>query len=365
MDKKITNLFLILTLMGIQSCKSDFYTTKDFNTVQKVDAHFHYYTEDNVISLQAKLDKFYLIDINYDPNENTKGNDSAILRMENRSLIQKRQFPEQFDYLTTFTLVNWDSANWAEKTIRKLSTSFKNGAIGVKLWKNIGMSYRDESGNFIMVDNPRFDPVLNYIIEQNKAVLAHVGEPKNCWLPMDKITTKGDSEYFANNPDFYMFLHPDYPSYQQQMDARDRLVKKFPKLRFIGAHLGSMEWSVDELAKRLDEYTNMAVDVSSRLAHLQYQSIIDYKKVRDFMIKYQDQLIYGSDEGFESNENPVEFIKKLHDVWLEQWRYFVTDDKMTSPQIKGEYKGLKLPKSVVDKIYLSNAIKWYKIPVKI
>jgi predicted TIM-barrel fold metal-dependent hydrolase len=336
----------------------------DFSLVQKVDAHFHYYTEDSTISILVKPDKFYLIDVNYDLNENVEGNDSAVLKMESRSLIQKKRFPDQFGYLATFTLINWNSADWANKTIRKLQTSFDNGAIGVKLWKNIGMSYRDDEGKFIMIDNPRFDPVIKFIIEQDKAILAHVGEPKNCWLPMDKITTKGDAEYFSHNPGFYMFLHPDFPTYENQMNARDNLVKKFPKLRFVGAHLGSMEWSVDELAKRLDEFPNMAVDVSSRLAHLQSQSIIDYNKVRDFIIKYQDQLIYGSDEGFNSQENPAEFVKKLHVVWLEQWKYFVSDETMKSNQIHGEFKGLKLPRKVIDKIYRHNAVKWYKLKIQ-
>ncbi len=353
-------IFLISTAFAIFSCGETYYTVDDFSSVKKIDAHIHYLSQNNAFSELAKTDNFTLIDVNYDRD----GSDTSLNNMEKMSLIQKNQFPKQFEFITSFNLQNWDSANWAEQTIKKLEVSFKNGAIGVKIWKNIGMKCKDSSGNFIMIDNPRFDSVIAYIIKQNKTILGHLGEPKNCWLPLDQMTTSGDKEYFGGNPEYHMYLHPEYPSYQQQMDARDRLVEEHPDLLFVGAHLGSMEWSVDEIAKRLDKFPNMAVDISARLAHLQIQSITDYDKVRNFMIKYQDQLIYASDESLDNEKDPIEFKKVMHDIWKWQWKYLITDDSMTSPQIKGEFKGLKLPKKVIDKIYLLNAIKWYRLKDK-
>ena len=92
-----------------------------------------------------------------------------------------------------------------------------------------------------------------------------------------------------------MFLHPEYPSYEDQINARDHLLELHPDLIFIGCHLGSLEWNVDELAKRLDKFPNMAVDMAARICHLQYQSQRTAIKVRDFCIKYQDRLLYGTD----------------------------------------------------------------------
>ncbi len=340
------------------SCNSSFYSKEDFWKVKKIDAHIHYESEDDAFSVQAKADNFYLIDVNHD--RRGKGDDSALVKMENTSLIQKKHFPSQFNYLTAFTLRDWNSPVWAEKTIRKLEASFNKGAIGVKLYKMIGMSYKDSAGNFIMIDNPRFDPVIEYIIKQDKAILGHFGEPKNCWLPFSQMTVGGDSSYYAENPEEHMFMHPEKPSYQVLMDARDRFVRRHPDMRFIGAHLGSLEWSVDELAKELDEFPNMAVDLAARLIHLQYQSITNYVKVRDFMINYQDRLIYGTDEEFFQQDNPQDLKKNIHKTWLDQWTYLVTDETMKNNEIKGKFKGLKLPKAVIDKIYRTNALKWYK-----
>jgi len=64
----------------------------------------------------------------------------------------------------------------------ELKANFANGAIGVKIWKNIGMTNKDSANQFIMIDNPRFDPIIKFIEEKNKTIVGHLGEPKNCYL---------------------------------------------------------------------------------------------------------------------------------------------------------------------------------------
>ena len=161
-----------------------------------------------------------------------------------------------------------------------------------------------------------------------------------------------------------MFLHPEYPTYDDQINARDHLLAMHPDLIFVGCHLGSLEWNVDELAKRLDKYPNMAVDMAARICHLQYQSARDRKKVRDFCIKYQDRLLYGTDLSDEGAGTVEELSDQIHETWLEDWKYFTTDEKMTAPSFRGEFEGLQLPKEVVRKIYSENAIKWYKLAIQ-
>jgi predicted TIM-barrel fold metal-dependent hydrolase len=143
------------------------------------------------------------------------------------------------------------------------------------------------------------------------------------------------------------------------------MLEKHPDLTFVGAHLGSLEWSVDELAKRLDKFPNMAVDMAERISHFQYQALTDWQKVHDFFIKYQDRLLYGTDLRMGASDiagqgitDPAEVRKHVHEVWLRHWKFFTTDETMTVPKVAGEFKGLKLPKEVVDKIYRKNAEKW-------
>ena len=226
------------------------------------------------------------------------------------------------------------------------------------------MTVRDKNGKFIMVDDPGLKPVIDFIISRNLPVTGHLGEPRNCWLPLNEMTVSSDSSYFAENPQYHMFLHPEYPSYEDQINARDHLLELHPDLIFIGCHLGSLEWNVDELAKRLDKFPNMAVDMAARICHLQYQSAKDREKVRDFCIKYQDRLLYGTDLSDGDSGDREKLSAWIHDTWLDDWKYFTSNDKMTSDKFRGTFTGLQLPKEVVRKIYSENAIRWYKLKCK-
>lgn len=143
------------------------------------------------------------------------------------------------------------------------------------------------------------------------------------------------------------------------MEARDNLLAKFPEIRFVGAHLGSVEWNVDELAKRLDRFPNMAVDMAARIGHLQFQSQKDREKVRNFLINYQDRIIYGTDLGISGNPDPEKVKTNAIATWQKDWKYLVSEESMESADVNGAFQGLKLPKEVVDKIYYHNAKKWF------
>lgn len=344
----------VLILAG--GCSVDYYSESDFKSVKKMDTHMHLHAESTILSELAKEDNFQLLDVSVDVPEYP-----SVEEQERLSLHQINAFPQHVNYLTAFTLHHWDSTGWADETIAKLKLSFAKGALGIKIWKNIGMVYKDSTGNFIMVDNPRFDPVIQYIISQNKTVMGHLGEPRNCWLPIEKMTVNNDKSYFKNHPEYHMYLHPNFPSYEDQINARDRFLARHPDMRFVGAHLGSLEYNTDSLAKRLDKFPNMAVDMAARVGHLQYQSQMDREKIRNFIIKYQDRLIYGSDSGISNESKPEDVKKEVHEHWLNDWKYFVTDQTMEVDEVNGNFQGLKLPKKVVENIYFNNAIEWFNI----
>ncbi|MFO7671683.1 MAG: hypothetical protein R6W31_18635 [Bacteroidales bacterium] len=140
------------------------------------------------------------------------------------------------------------------------------------------------------------------------------------------------------------------------MQARDNVLAKHPELVYVRAHLDSLEWSVDELAKRLDLFPLMSVELAERICHLQYQSVKDWKKVHDFIIKFQDRLLYGTD--IESHGWPEE-KKRAHELWMRDRIYFISDGIMSSPVVVQQFQGMRLPKSVVDKIYSLNAKRIY------
>jgi len=188
---------------------------------------------------------------------------------------------------------------------------------------------------------------------------------------LEKMTVNGNRDYARAHPDEHMYLHPERPSYEDYINARDRMLEKHPDLIFIGAHLGSLEWSVDELAKRLDKFPNMSVDMAERVSHLQYQTLTEWQKVHDFFIKYQDRLLYGTDLRSSAMDivnkgikDPEGIKKHAHEVWMRHWIFFTDDQMMRVPKVEGEFKGLKLPREVVDKIYRTNAEKLFPVFAK-
>jgi hypothetical protein len=60
----------------------------------------------------------------------------------------------------------------------------------------------------------------------------------------------------------------------------------------------------------------------------------------------------------EQIKEPSALRKHAHEVWLRHWKFFTTEEKMSVPKIQGEFRGLKLPADVIDKIYRKNAEKW-------
>jgi hypothetical protein len=356
--KKRTHFLVSCTVVVFtMACSTEYYSAADFPSVKKIDTHIHLNGESTALTEQAKEDNFLILTVHVDVPTYPPLDEQQRL-----ALHQIKNAPGQIQFLTAFTLQHWESPYWADETIEKLKKDFSKGALGIKLWKNIGMVYRDQDSSFIMIDNPKFDPVIQYVIDQDKTVMAHLGEPKNCWLPLEQMTVNNDRNYFKNHPEYHMFLHPEYPSYEDQINARDRFLERHPDMRFVGAHLGSLEWDVDELAKRLDKFPNMAVDMAARISHLQHQTRLNRDKVRKFFMQYQDRLIYATDSGISNDSDPSNTKKGVHDTWISDWKYFVTDEVMSASTVDGEFQGLKLPREAIDKIFCSNAIRWFKIP---
>ncbi|CAN5494563.1 hypothetical protein BH11BAC5_BH11BAC5_22240 [soil metagenome] len=332
-----------------------FYTMADFARVKKYDVHVHVDTDKPDFVQQAINDNFRLLTINWDD-----ANETASMEMQQQfSLHQIKKFPDHIHYATTFSIRHFNEYGWQQQTLAYLKNTISNGAIAVKIYKVIGMSLRDKNNQLVMIDNTRFDTIINFIAQYHIPAIGHLGEPKNCWLPANEMTINGDKSYFTKNPKYHMYQHPEFPSYEDQIGARDRMLEKHADLQFVGAHLGSLEWSIDELAKRLDRFPNMAVDMAARIAHLEYQATTNRQNVRDFCIKYQDRLLYATDLGATETDNAAAVKKHAHNTWLHDWKFFATEEKMQSTEFEGTLKGLHLPREVVDKIYRLNAEKWF------
>jgi predicted TIM-barrel fold metal-dependent hydrolase len=253
-------------------------------------------------------------------------------------------------WCTTFDPFQFRSPEFAAETIRQLDRDFSKGAVAVKIWKNIGMELKTPDGEFVMPDDIVFAPIYRAIAARNKTLIAHLAEPDSCWKPLNPANP--DYDYYKAHPEWYMYDKPDHPSKAKILEARDRLLAQNPDLRVVGAHLGSMELDLEGLAQRFDRYPNFAVDTAARVAYLALQP---RDKVRAFLIKYQDRVLYGTDLGY----RPKGDSDNLHDwesTYRRDWIFFSTSDTV---EFEGrKFQGLQLPDVVLRKLYHDNAVHW-------
>jgi len=353
MNKSLCFLASLAVLL-MTSCSSGNFTMDDFQRVKKIDAHVHINASDAAFIEAAQADNFRLLTVNVDYPDFP-----PVAEQQRLAISHQQAHPAQVAFAGTFLMQGWDEPGWQEGAIRQLDEAIAAGAVAVKVWKNIGMDFRDQDSALVMIDNPRFDSIFQHLLQKNVVLIGHQGEPKNCWLPIEEMTVNNDKSYFKEHPQYHMYLHPEFPSYEDQMNARDRMLERNRNLQFMGAHLASLEWSVDELARFLDRFPNAVVDMAARMGQVQHQSSLDREKVRSFLIKYQDRILYATDMTQAPEAKPEEFKKEVHEKWLADWKYLNTDSTMTVPELDQPFQALALPKSVVEKIYSLNAEKTF------
>jgi uncharacterized protein len=274
----------------------------------------------------------------------------------------RKHFPERLLVFGTvdFRRVLKEPTFFADIVI-ELERYVHRGVQGVKIWKNLGMHYRDTDGKLLRIDDPRLDAFWKKCGELGVPVLIHTADPKEYWYPKGYNTYQYEWEQTAK-----YFNHAEVPKWEDLMAQRDNIVKKHPKTKFIGAHFASMSNDFDELAKTLERYPNLSVECGARL---RFMYRYNPKAVRDFFIKYQDRILFGTDNYMIKDPKLVDNADALR-----QWQdrdaafysryleYFETDH-LGILEPYGTYRdwmrlsGVKLPAEVLEKFYHGNAEK--------
>jgi predicted TIM-barrel fold metal-dependent hydrolase len=114
-----------------------------------------------------------------------------------------------------------------------------------------------------------------------------------------------------------------------------------------------MEKDLDGIAQRFDRYPNFAVDTAARMDYLM---MAPPEKARAFLIKYQDRILYGTDLDLLPTANVKEELQDWESTYIRDWRFLATDEIIEENGRKS--RGLKLPETVLRKIYRTNALHW-------
>ncbi|MBI3682713.1 MAG: amidohydrolase family protein [Acidobacteria bacterium] len=252
---------------------------------------------------------------------------------------QKGKYQQRFAIFANISFENLDSPDYPDRAAAQIEQDVKNGAQGLKIFKNFGMDLKDSRGQRIPVDDPRFDKVFQMCARHKIPVLIHTAEPKGLFLPMDH-----SNERWLELKLFPMRgrLRDHYPPWEDLMAEQHRLFARHPKTTFIDAHLGWLGIDLGALGRLLDRLPNVHTEIGAVIEELGRQP----RFARQFLIQYQDRVLFGKD------------------TWRKQeyWTYFrtlETADEYFDHDRKhhGTWKmyGLDLPDEVLKKLYYKNA----------
>lgn len=253
----------------------------------------------------------------------------------------KENAPNRFGLFVNLDWEKIDEVDFASKNIAILREAKTAGAMGLKIYKGLGLTDTDRNGKRIPIDDPRLDPIWEECGRLGFPILIHSAEPPSFWLPKDKNNERWLE--LKQKPNRYRDP-AKVPSFESIIAEQHHIFKKHPGTTFINAHLGWMGNDLDRLGAHLDRYPNVMTEIGAVLAELGRQP----RRARQFMIDYQDRILFGKDaynvkeyytyfRVLETEDEYFDYYRKRHAFW--------------------KMYGLGLPDDVLQKLYYKNALR--------
>jgi predicted TIM-barrel fold metal-dependent hydrolase len=258
-----------------------------------------------------------------------------------KGLANLGRHPKRFVQFANVDFGKISEPGFGEAAARQLEADVKNGASGLKVFKNLGMFVKDADGKRVPTDDPRLDPIWAKCGELGIPVLIHVGEPMAFWQPWDRFNERWLElkQFPGRRRD-----SPEFASFEQTISELHNVIRRHPKTIFINAHLGWLGHDLGRLGRLLDEMPNMVTEIGAVLHELGRQP----RFARDFLIRHQDRVLFGKDvwepseyhtwfRTLETADEYFPYYRKRHAFW--------------------SLYGLDLPDEVLKKLYYKNALR--------
>jgi len=268
--------------------------------------------------------------------------------------------------MRSFANIDWtgiDNPDFGRSVVPALEQMKRDGIVGIKIFKNLGLNVRFSDGTLVKIDDPRLDPLFEACGRLGLIVAWHVADPVAFFQPVTPENERYDELQIAQGWSFY---GRDYPSHADLMAAQERVVRRHAGTTFLLIHMGNNAEDLDYVDRLLDEAPNVYTDISARVPEFGRHPA---DKVRAFFIKHQDRILFGSDLvvsgdgalqlGSVSGTEPG--ISDAVVFFDRHWRYFETADRQIDhpTPIQGHWKvdAIDLPDDVLRKFYVTNAEK--------
>ena len=255
----------------------------------------------------------------------------------------KENAPTRFGLFVNIDFETIDEADFATEQVALIDQAVQDGVMGLKVYKSLGLTDRDNNGTRIPVNDPRLDPIWKACGDNNIPILIHSGEPASFWHPKDKFNERWLE--LRQKPNRYRDPETN-PSFEEVLAEQHDIFRKHHNTTFINAHLGWMGNDLDRLGAHLDTYPNVFTEIGAVLAELGRQP----KRARLFFIEYQDRILFGKDSYRVSEYYTYFRVLETDDEYFDYYRKRHAHWKMY---------GVALPDSILKKLYYKNALRLF------
>jgi predicted TIM-barrel fold metal-dependent hydrolase len=229
---------------------------------------------------------------------------------------------------------------------RGLEDSVRRGARGLKVWKPLGLQYRDTSGRLIPIDDIRLSDLWDAAASLHIPVLIHIADPVAFFQPLDRFNERW--EELQGHPDWH-FYGPNFPSFDALMEQFERLVARHPGTTFIGAHVGCYAENLAWVGRMIRTYPNFNVDIAARLGELGRQPYA----ARRFMIEHAGRIVFGTDAFPPRAADYAPMFRFLETAD----EYFPYSPEDPGPQGRWRIYGIDLPEGPLRALYHDTAAR--------
>jgi predicted TIM-barrel fold metal-dependent hydrolase len=241
--------------------------------------------------------------------------------------------------------------DFGEALARSLRSSAAAGARGLKVWKTLGLGFRDSRGELLLPHDRRLSPVFAAAGELGLPVLIHTADPVAFFRPADS-----DNERLAEleqHPE-WSYHGPGFPSHEELMESFEALVARHPGTTFVGAHVAGWVENLHWVSRMLDDHPNLFVDFAARLPDLGRQP----RAARELLLRHSDRVLFGTDELPPSAAGYRRYLRFLETAD----EGYVHAGELPPPTGSWTVSALDLPDQALRAIYSDNAHRLLGLP---
>lgn len=225
----------------------------------------------------------------------------------------------------------------------QLEEDVKAGATGIgEIQKSFGLFNTKADGTRLHIDDPELDIVWETAARLGIPVFVHTADPAEFFQPLDYDNERWLEMALFENRRY--FDRERFPSFEELMAERDRMIEKHPNTTWVLAHFSWYGNDLAKLGRLFDAHPNVLAEAGAILYDLGRQP----RFARDFFIRYQDRVLFGKDS-FAPDEYPY------------YWRVFETADEYfdyyRDYHAFWKLYGMDLPDDVLRKLYYGNALR--------